>query len=45
MPAGLLNFLTKQEILELHAYVEQGDFRLPEHLRKQHLPGQRSERQ
>ena len=40
MPVGLLNFLTRQEILELLAYLENGDFQLPEHLRKQHLPGQ-----
>ena len=38
MPVGLLNYLTRQEILELHGYLENGDFRLPEHLRKQHLP-------
>lgn len=41
MPVGLLNSLTRQEILELHGYLENGDFRLPEHLRKQHLPGQK----
>lgn len=38
MPAGLLNTLTKEQILDLHAYLENGDFTLPEHLRKQHLP-------
>lgn len=38
MPVGLLNSLTKEEILDLHVYLENGDFRLPEHLRKQHLP-------
>lgn len=38
MPVGLLNFLTKDEILDLHVYLENGDFQLPEHLRKQHLP-------
>jgi hypothetical protein len=29
---GLLNVLTKDEILDLHAFVEAGGFRLPEHL-------------
>lgn len=38
MPVGLLNTLTKGQILDLHAYLENGDFKLPEHLRKQHLP-------
>lgn len=38
MPVGLLSFLTKDEILDLHVYLENGDFQLPEHLREQHLP-------
>jgi len=38
MPVGLLNSLTKDEILDLHVYLENGDFQLPEHLRKQRLP-------
>lgn len=38
MPVGLLNSLTKDEILDLQMYLENGDFQLPEHLRKQHLP-------
>ncbi len=38
MPVGLLNVLTREEVLDLHAYLEAGDFQLPEHLRKQHLP-------
>ncbi len=38
MPVGLVNMLTKIEILDLHVYLEHGDFQLPEHLRKQHLP-------
>ncbi|MBC7965963.1 MAG: hypothetical protein H7Z17_08565 [Fuerstia sp.] len=38
MPVGLVNGLTKIEILDLHVYLEHGDFQLPEHLRKQHLP-------
>lgn len=39
MPTGLVNFLTREEILDLHAWLEHGDFQLPEHLRRQHLPG------
>lgn len=38
MPKGLLNYLTQKEILDLLSYLEKGDFQLPEHLRKQHLP-------
>ncbi len=35
MPTGLLNVLTKDEILDLHAFVAAGGFKLPSHL--QHL--------
>jgi putative heme-binding domain-containing protein len=40
MPKGLLNYLTQKEILDLLSYLEKGDFQLPEHLRKQHMPKQ-----
>ena len=36
MPEGLLNVLTKEEILDLVSYLEVGDDALPEHLRHQH---------
>lgn len=36
MPAGLLNVLTKEEILDLHAYVEAGGMKLPAHLHHGH---------
>ncbi len=36
MPAGLLNVLTKQEILDLLAFVESGGFKLPAHLKHHH---------
>ena len=36
MPAGLVNVLTKDEILDLHAYVEAGGFKLPAHLKHHH---------
>ncbi len=36
MPTGLLNVLTKDEILDLHAFVESGGFQLPEHLKQHH---------
>ena len=29
MPEGLVNVLTKDEILDLHAFVESGGFKLP----------------
>ncbi len=38
MPVGLVDMLTKIEIRDLHVSLEHGDFPLPEHLRKQHLP-------
>ncbi len=41
MPVGLLNVLTKDEILDLHAFVESGGYKLPEHLKHHHhQPGQ-----
>jgi hypothetical protein len=36
MPNGLLNILTKDEILDLHAYIEAGGFQLPAHLKHDH---------
>jgi putative heme-binding domain-containing protein len=36
MPNGLLNVLTKDEILDLHAYLEAGGFKLPAHLKHEH---------
>lgn len=38
MPSGLLDVLTKPEILDLHAYVQSGGYRLPDHL-PHHGPG------
>ena len=34
MPTGLLNVLTKQEILNLVSFVETDDFQIPDHLKK-----------
>ena len=39
MPTGLLNVLTKEEILELHAFVASGGFQLPSHLEHEHGNG------
>ncbi|WP_166829380.1 PVC-type heme-binding CxxCH protein [Thalassoroseus pseudoceratinae] len=36
MPTGLLDVLTKDEILDLHAFVESGGFKLPKHLQHHH---------
>ncbi|MCA9205393.1 MAG: c-type cytochrome, partial [Planctomycetales bacterium] len=36
MPSGLLNILTKQEILDLHAFVAAGGYHLPKHLQDHH---------
>jgi putative heme-binding domain-containing protein len=36
MPIGLVNVLTRQEILDLHAYLAAGGFKLPAHLEHQH---------
>jgi putative heme-binding domain-containing protein len=36
MPNGLLNVLTKDEVLDLHTYVEAGGFKLPDHLQHHH---------
>jgi putative heme-binding domain-containing protein len=36
MPVGLVNVLTKDEILDLHAYIAAGGFKLPKHLQHQH---------
>ncbi len=33
MPVGLLNVLTREEILDLHAFVESGGYELPAHLK------------
>jgi len=36
MPAGLLNTLTKEEIVDLVSFIESGGYELPEHLRHRH---------
>jgi putative heme-binding domain-containing protein len=36
MPEGLINVLTRDEILDLHAYIEAGGYKLPEHLEHRH---------
>ena len=36
MPKGLLNVLTKDEILDLCAFLEAGGFQLPDHLKHHH---------
>jgi putative heme-binding domain-containing protein len=36
MPEGLLNYLTKDEILDMLAFLEAGGYPLPEHLKHQH---------
>ncbi len=39
MPTGLVNGLTREEILDLHAFVEAGGYELPEHLQHRHGHG------
>ncbi|MBI1246620.1 hypothetical protein GC197_02105 [bacterium] len=36
MPSGLLNILTKQEIYDLHSFIEAGGYEMPEHLKHLH---------
>ena len=36
MPIGLLDVLTRTEILDLHSFVESGGYQLPEHLKQHH---------
>ncbi len=36
MPSGLLDVLTKQEILDLHAFVASGGYQLPKHIQHHH---------
>ncbi len=36
MPAGLVNVLTKQEILDLVSFLQTGGYKLPAHLKKMH---------
>lgn len=36
MPEGLVNVLTKEEILDLLAFLQQGDYELPKHLQHHH---------
>ena len=38
MPEGLLNILTRDEILDLHAFLEAGGYHPPEHLKLHHSP-------
>ncbi len=40
MPSGLLDVLTRGEILDLHAFVASGGFQLPDHLKHGHHGGQ-----
>ncbi|PQO38435.1 PVC-type heme-binding CxxCH protein [Blastopirellula marina] len=40
MPSGLLDILTKEEIYDLHSFVESGGYEIPEHLRHRHPHGQ-----
>lgn len=39
MPAGMLNVLTRQEILNLISFLEAGGYQLPDHLKKKHKHG------
>jgi hypothetical protein len=39
MPVGLANVLTKDELLDLHAFIEDGGYQLPEHLKHHHNHG------
>ncbi|GAA4439988.1 PVC-type heme-binding CxxCH protein [Bremerella cremea] len=39
MPTGLLDILTKDEIYDLHAYLEAGGYEMPEHLKHGHSHG------
>jgi putative heme-binding domain-containing protein len=39
MPVGLANVLTKDELLDLHTFVEDGGYQLPEHLKHHHNHG------
>ncbi|MFP6604539.1 MAG: c-type cytochrome, partial [Pirellulaceae bacterium] len=41
MPVGMLNVLTRQEILNLMSFLEAGGYQLPEHLKKKHKHGQK----
>ena len=36
MPDGMLDVLTKDEIMDLHAFVQSGGYNLPEHLKMHH---------
>lgn len=36
MPEGLMNVLTRDEILDLHAFIESGGYQLPKHLEHSH---------
>ena len=39
MPVGMLNVLTKQEIVDVVSYLEHGGYKLPDHLKKKHGHG------
>jgi putative heme-binding domain-containing protein len=41
MPVGMLNVLTRQEILNLMSFLEAGGYQLPDHLKKKHKHGQK----
>lgn len=45
MPVGLLNVLTREEILQLLAFVEAGEDGLPAHLKHHHHPAEHGEHQ
>lgn len=44
MPAGLLDVLTKDEILDLQVYVESGGYHLPDHIEHRHHGAKESEK-
>ena len=44
MPAGLLDVLTKDEILDLQVYVESGGYHLPDHIEHHHHGAKESEK-
>jgi putative heme-binding domain-containing protein len=41
MPVGMLNVLTREEIVNLVTFLEAGGYQLPEHLKKKHKHGQK----
>ena len=41
MPVGMLNVLTREEIINLMSFLEAGGYQLPDHLKKKHKHGQK----